>query len=179
MQWWWWCFCYGYRKLELKRIFLIRHAKSDWNHKNISDYYRPLNSRGLRDAPKMGSKLFKHYGVPDLIISSGAKRAKQTAEFIAKKTNYPTEKINTSDLLYHASYSAFIDVIHNIDNHNNNVMIFSHNPGISHTVYELTKSYKELKTCCIAVIESESENWTDISPESCHLSAHFSPKDIS
>ena len=75
----------------MKQLFLIRHAKSDWSS-SVSDYYRPLNKRGLRDAPKVGKRIHGLFGCPDIIISSGAKRAFRTAELFAKELEFDVKK---------------------------------------------------------------------------------------
>ena len=82
----------------MNKLFLIRHAKSDWSI-NLSDYYRPLNSRGLNDSPKMGKRIQILYGTPDIIVSSGAKRALQTAQLFSKELKYDAESIQINDLL--------------------------------------------------------------------------------
>jgi len=67
----------------MKRLYLVRHAKSSWNRPELDDIDRPLNKRGKRDAPFMGQRLKQHDVCPDLIISSPAKRALKTAKIIA------------------------------------------------------------------------------------------------
>lgn len=79
----------------MKTLFLIRHAKSSWDDPNKDDFDRPLNERGKRNAPFMGKLLKKENILPDLIISSPAKRAIATAKIIADETGYPKNKIHT------------------------------------------------------------------------------------
>ncbi|MCI0495238.1 histidine phosphatase family protein [candidate division KSB1 bacterium] len=77
----------------MKRLILIRHAKSSWGDPGLSDLDRPLNNRGNQDAPFMGKRLKKEHNVkPDLILSSPAKRAIGTARIIAKAIGYPGKK---------------------------------------------------------------------------------------
>ena len=64
----------------MKTLLILRHAKSSWNNLDLPDYDRPLNKRGKRDAPRMGDFLRHQDLVPDLVISSTAKRAKKTAK---------------------------------------------------------------------------------------------------
>ena len=161
----------------MKRLSLIRHAKSDWNNIQLSDYHRPLNKRGLENAPVMGKRLFTLYGTPDLIITSGAKRAFTTAEFFASNSGYDKNKIITNDEIYLASSSTIIQTIQSIDNQFSNVWIFSHNPGISETIIELTDRDLELKTCCVCVIEKDIKKWSKIKKGSCHIINHITPKD--
>jgi phosphohistidine phosphatase len=86
----------------MKKLIAVRHAKSDWVDLSLKDYDRPLNDRGFRDAPLMGARILTQYGLPDLIMSSTALRAKQTAEAIAEACTYGSEKIVWHDSLYHA-----------------------------------------------------------------------------
>ena len=160
----------------MKQLFLIRHAKSDWSTR-LFDYYRPLNKRGLGDAPKMGKRIHGLFGCPDIIISSGAKRAFHTAELFAKELEFDVKKINHNDQLYHASTQDFIEVIKVIDEQVETAMLVSHNPGISQTVYTLTNHYDDMKTACVVGIEKDTKNWQDFRPGKCHIFTHLSPKD--
>ena len=160
----------------MKQLFLIRHAKSDWST-SVSDYYRPLNKRGLLDAPKMGKRIHGLFGCPDIIISSGAKRAFRTAELFAKELEFDVKKITHNDQLYHASAQDIIEVINVIDEQVEIAMLFSHNPGLSQTVYTLTDHYVDMKTACVVGIEKDTKNWQDFRPGKCHIFTHLSPKD--
>ena len=160
----------------MKQLFLIRHAKSDWSTR-LSDYYRPLNNRGLGDAPKMGKRIHGLFGCPDIIISSGAKRAFHTAELFAKELGFDVKKIHQNDQLYHASTQEIIEVVQGIDEQFETAMLFSHNPGISQTVYELTDHYIDLKTGCVVGVNKETGSWQDFRPGKCHIFTHLSPKD--
>jgi phosphohistidine phosphatase len=77
----------------MKTIILVRHAKSSWKDLSLDDFDRPLNKRGKINAPLMGEKLKERQIMPDLILSSPAKRARKTATTIAKKIGYPKKKI--------------------------------------------------------------------------------------
>jgi len=77
----------------MKKLCIVRHAKSSWDDPGLLDLERPLNKRGKRDAPFMGERLKKYKVKPDLIISSPAKRAMKTAKIIASKINYPVKKL--------------------------------------------------------------------------------------
>ncbi len=78
----------------MKRVLtLVRHAKSSWNDANLSDFERPLNSRGLKNAPEMGKRLADENYLVDSIISSPAVRAITTAEFIASEIEFNIQKL--------------------------------------------------------------------------------------
>src|SRR3981189_3928270 len=83
----------------MKALFLIRHAKSSWDDTAVPDKDRPLDDRGKRDAPKMGERLAKRDVQPDLILSSPARRALNTAEIISKKLDYKLKDIVGDDRL--------------------------------------------------------------------------------
>ncbi len=160
----------------MKQLFLIRHAKSDWST-SLSDYYRPLNKRGLTDAPKMGKRIHGLFGNPDVIISSGAKRAFHTAELFVQELDFDIKKIHRNDQLYHASSENIIEVIQGIDEQYEMAMLFSHNPGISQTVYSLTDHYIDMKTACVVGIKKDTNSWQDFRPGTCHVFTHIFPKD--
>ena len=82
-----------------KTLLLLRHAKSSWKKLNITDHDRSLNKRGKKDAPKMGKVIKELDIVPDLIISSPAKRAMDTAKLIAENCKYK-KNIEMNPLLY-------------------------------------------------------------------------------
>ena len=81
---------------KMKTIILVRHAKSSWKDPGLDDFDRPLNKRGKRNAPFMGGKLKKRDILPDLVLSSPAKRAKKTAIAVAKALGYPKKEIKES-----------------------------------------------------------------------------------
>ena len=83
----------------MKRLFLVRHAKSSWDDPSLDDMDRPLNNRGKRNAPEMGIRLRKQGIIPDLLISSPAKRAHTTAKSISEEIGYPKKKIVIDDRL--------------------------------------------------------------------------------
>src|ERR1044072_742474 len=97
-----------------RRLVMVRHAKSSWANPLQSDFERPLNDRGEHDAPMMGERLKKLGVVPDLIISSMAKRAKQTAKKVAAAVGYDANKIQWIDKLYHCIPSVFEEVLYEI-----------------------------------------------------------------
>ncbi len=100
----------------MKRLYLIRHAKSRWSDSGLADIDRPLSKRGEQDAPAMGKILKKEFNArPDLILSSPAKRARKTARLIAKAFDYPREKIMIKDSLYAAGAPTIFNVIQYLD----------------------------------------------------------------
>ena len=144
-----------------KKLLLLRHAKSSWDDPSISDYDRPLNSRGKQNASTMGNFLKKENLIPDLIISSPAKRAHKTADIIAKKSGYD-KKILESDILYAATIENYIDVIQNIKNENKIVLLVGHNPILENLLEIITNELRIMKMCSLAHIVLSINSWIEI-----------------
>ncbi len=147
----------------VKTLYLVRHAKSSWDNLITRDFDRPLNDRGKRDAPRMGKRLKEKRVVPDLLLSSPAKRALTTCELIGDILNYPTEKIKTDRDLYHADDENFLSIIKKINNKHNTVLIFGHNPGLTDFSNRLTDSrIDNVPTCGIVACSLNINSWNMI-----------------
>jgi phosphohistidine phosphatase len=144
----------------MKFLFIIRHAKSNQNFLG-NDFERPLNDRGLRDAPEMAKRLKNKMPSINAFISSPAKRAKTTAEFFAKEYSLLTDEVGFISALYHAPPSVFYEVINQLPNELNSVAIFAHNPGITYFINELVKTVQidNMPTCGIFAVTFDSESW--------------------
>jgi phosphohistidine phosphatase len=148
----------------MKRVIvMIRHAKSSWANPLQSDFERPLNDRGEQDAPMMGERLKARNILPDLIIASTAKRAKQTAKKIAAAIGYSEDKILWVDKLYHCIPSVFDEVIHDIADDIKTAFIVAHNPGITEFVNEFSAEFKidNMPTCGIVAAELNVDEWNE------------------
>jgi len=150
--------------VEMKRLYLIRHAKSSWKNPDLADFDRPLNKRGKMNAPFMAQRL-KKYGVkPELIISSPAKRALKTARLIAKEIDFPRKKIAADDLIYEADVSTLIEVIKKIDDSFSYVMMFGHNPAFTQLAEYLTNhQVYNIPTCGVFCVDFNMNSWKEIS----------------
>lgn len=144
-----------------KILLLIRHAKSSWDNVMLSDFDRPLNDRGKKDAPKMAKRLLEKKVSIDAFISSPAKRAKKTAELFIEE--FGRGEIILVPALYHASVDDFYEAIHAIDNTFQSAAVFSHNPGISAFAKELISdaAIDDMPTCSIFAVKAAIENWGD------------------
>ena len=114
----------------MKTLYLIRHAKSSWKDITLDDFDRPLNQRGKKNAPFMGKLLKQREVKPDLIISSPAKRAKCTANIIAREIGY-TKDIVFEPKIYESNLVSLKNVIYSIDDKYNTVFLFGHNPCLN------------------------------------------------
>lgn len=146
----------------MKQVLIIRHAKSSWANAFISDFERPLNDRGQRDAPRMGEKMKARGVAIDAFLSSTATRALTTAIYFAEVYGKTKKDILLFPELYHAPESVFYNVIKTIAPEMDTVAIFSHNPGITGFVNSLTETrIDNMPTCGIFAIQIESDKWAD------------------
>lgn len=144
----------------MKQLLIIRHAKSSWDINILNDFDRTLNERGHNDAPKMATRLLSKNIAIDAFVSSPAKRAFTTASYFAKAYNKAEEDIIEIKELYHASVNTFYNTVENIDDRFNTVAIFSHNPGVTDFINELTKTrIDDMPTCGVFAINIETNNW--------------------
>jgi phosphohistidine phosphatase len=146
----------------MKQLLIIRHAKSSWALAGQDDFDRPLNTRGMHDAPMMAQRLLDKQVAIDAFISSSAKRALTTAEFFADVYCVEKNKVKTVRKLYHAPPPVFYEVIAAIDDSITTAAIFSHNPGITAFANELTKTrIDDMPTCGIFAVKAETDRWKD------------------
>ncbi|WP_152633360.1 SixA phosphatase family protein [Aliarcobacter butzleri] len=160
----------------MKKLVLIRHAKSDWSNPFLDDYLRPLNKRGKKNAPLM-AKLLKEKNIrPDLIISSPSIRTKQTLEYFIKKLNY-NDEVKLEESIYEAPYENLLKVIKDIPNIHKILFLIGHNPGLCDlTNFLVDKSFENVPTCGIVEIDFDVKNWKDISKENSNLISFEYPK---
>jgi phosphohistidine phosphatase len=144
----------------MKTLLILRHAKSSWKFPDLSDHDRPLNRRGKRDAPRMGKTLKERGLVPDLVISSTATRAKDTASAVAKHSGYKGKRIRFESL-YAAEPGAYLAVLRELTDNYQRVLIVGHNPGVEELIELLTGEIHIVPTCTLAQIEFDIEKWSD------------------
>ena len=163
-----------------KTLLIIRHAKSSWDSGTLTDFERPLNERGKKDAPEMAARLKKRNIKIDAFVSSPAKRAKKTAELFCAELQHSTESIQLISKLYHAGEAIFFEVISSLDNSANTVAIFSHNPGITEFANLLTDNTKidNMPTCSIFAINVLTNNWANFTKAKKEFVFFDFPKNI-
>ena len=160
----------------MKHLYLIRHAKSDWSDGGQSDFERGLNKRGQKAVFTMAEVLKEKKIMPDLILSSSAKRARLTAEGLAKNIGY-RGKIKTSDALYMAEPEEVIAMIKEIKDQYDTVFIVGHNPETTELTELLIKEYIEnVPTLGIVALKVSIEHWKKIKAENVILDFFIYPK---
>lgn len=144
----------------MKTLILVRHAKSSWDLSGVDDIDRPLNERGKKDAEEMAKRI-KEKGLDiDLLISSPAKRARKTAKYFAEELKFDKDETEIKNKLYPASVTAFLEVVHEIEDKHKAVMLVSHNPAITEFANTLTNVHiDDMPTCSIFAAQSDAAGW--------------------
>lgn len=145
----------------MKTVLILRHAKSSWDNAYISDHDRPLKKRGRRDAPRMGILLKEEELIPDLIISSSARRAQDTAVAAAEAAGYDGS-IEVTRAFYHADPESYIDRLKSLPGDINRVLVVGHNPGMEELLTELTGVRERMPTAALAQVNLHIESWSEI-----------------
>src|SRR6476661_7755135 len=97
-----------------KKLLIVRHAKSDWGKLTLQDFDRPLNERGLANAPEMAQRLLKNNNIPQKIVSSPALRAITTCKLIAQALGITEENIQLNSRIYEAHYQDLLAIVNNL-----------------------------------------------------------------
>jgi phosphohistidine phosphatase len=160
----------------MKKLYLIRHAKSSWENSALADFNRPLNKRGKRDAPFIGKILSEKNTLPEIVYSSPAKRALITAKEICNKINFPVEKIRKEESIYEASSNVLLQIIQSTDEDYKSVMLFGHNPSLTSLQnYICEKKIDNIPTCGVVCIEIK-KTWKELNEERAKLIFFEYPK---
>jgi phosphohistidine phosphatase len=164
----------------MKKLYLVRHAKSNWSYPELKDFDRPLDERGHRDAPMMAGFIKKQEIFPDLLLTSTAQRALTTAYYFGFTFEIDEQQIQKTNALYHASKKEIAKIIQSIDNQNNIVFLFGHNPGISETLqaFNDTEYVADMSTCAVAHIDLNIKKWSDFSFKKGEIREIWKPKDL-
>ena len=159
----------------MKTILLMRHAKSDWGAQYATDFERPLNARGQRDAPVMAAFLASHKLLPELIISSPAQRARLTAQFVSKERTFSGE-LRFDRRIYLASPAMLLDVVQELPDEVETAMLVGHNPGMEDLVELLCNGNVRMPTAAIASLRLYADSWTEARKGAAHLQWLVKPK---
>ena len=161
----------------MKTLTIVRHAKSSWDDRSLSDRERPLNRRGERDAPTMGQRLADAGIRPSLITSSPATRAWTTARITAEQLSYPAEFLQRENDLYLASLSDLLDVVAAQDDGFQSLMIVAHYPGLTDLANFLCPGLtNNLPTAGVVSVNIDQDNWKLHDQPETELILHDWPK---
>jgi phosphohistidine phosphatase len=153
----------------MKTLVLIRHGKSSWEHP-VNDLYRPLKSRGISDANLVCDELLKSSFMPDLVVTSPAKRAHDICKIFTDKMGISSEIIQIIPTIYDFEGSKTADFIKSLDKNDQKVMLFGHNYAFTSLVNRFGNRYIDnLPTSGLVMINFDVDSWKDISKGTTEL----------
>lgn len=147
-----------------RHLVLVRHAKSSWSDPGRADVDRPLNDRGLRDAPKMGARIQARGTQPQRILSSHARRALHTAQLIADACGYPRADIDIVDEIYEASPATLLATVRALPAKLARVLLVGHNPGLTEFANRLCPEahIENMPTAGVLYLDFAARDWASI-----------------
>lgn len=161
----------------MKRLTLLRHAKSSWRDPELADFDRPLNKRGKRDAPRMGRRLAQRGFAPDLLLVSPARRARLTAEAIIEQLGIDNSRLIFDERIYMASTEELVQLLRSIADDRQNVLLVGHNPGITDLAnYLVDGQIENIPTCSVFSVELQVASWMELERSSARLLFYDYPK---
>tara|TARA_R100000027_G_scaffold38198_2_gene28191 strand:- start:21061 stop:21540 length:480 start_codon:yes stop_codon:yes gene_type:complete len=143
----------------VKELYVIRHAKSGWDHPHLNDFDRQLEDRGLRDAPKVAKSLSLEWPAPEMLLVSPAVRTYQTSQFFRLEWGLPWERFFLCPEIYEANTSTLLEIVNKAASKASRIALVGHNFGVSDLVNHLCGSNIELKTACAARIQTEGDQF--------------------
>jgi phosphohistidine phosphatase len=168
----------------MPELLILRHAKSDWGTEAPTDFERPLNERGVRDADRMGAWLAEQRSAPAHVVSSPAERARQTVLRICRQIQFPVEDIVWDKRIYEASPVTLLSVLADIPEDADSAMIVGHNPGLELLAEHMTGSniipppgQKPFPTTALAVLRFDNP-WAGVEEGCAKMTSLSRPREI-
>lgn len=161
----------------MKTLYLMRHAKSSWDDLNLSDFERPLNARGNRDAPVMAERMAAKSPQPQLVYASTAERVRQTILQVARAMAYPEADIVWKREIYEGGVEVVMGLLESTDDSIETVMVAGHNPTMSWCVSHWSNGFgHHFPTAGIACLRVQADSWADVAASPGELVEFDYPK---
>ena len=163
----------------MKHVYLVRHAKSSWADPNLKDHDRPLNGRGRNDAPRMAARLKKSGVKVDGVLTSTAKRARQTAQAFVEAYGLGKDSVLKEAKLYHAGPKTIERCIQKLPDEWHTVLVFGHNPGYTEAANALKNDdyIGNVPTCGIVGSKLDTKKWGKWKLSDAKRTTFMTPKD--
>jgi phosphohistidine phosphatase len=161
----------------MKTLLVLRHAKSSWENSELSDFDRPLNARGLEAIQLIGRELYNLNLETDLILSSPAKRAKQTA-ILVKESGGISGEIQYEESIYEASVMKLLHLVSEIGDKFDVVLLVGHNPGLEELIRVLTGRIQVMPTATLAKLDLNIKSWSETAAKCGSLDLAITPKEL-
>lgn len=161
-----------------KKLILLRHAKSSWNDASLADFDRPLNKRGLRDAPDMAKRLHLRGCIPDKVLCSPAKRTQETAALILDGLGIDKQRLEYIDAIYEASPGDLMAAIEQQDDTTIQLMVIGHNPAMEYLASMLNQGDRlTMATCAVCEFDiDDTGSWKELAAAQIELAYYDFPK---
>jgi phosphohistidine phosphatase len=167
----------------MKRLYLLRHAKSSWKDTSLPDHDRPLAGRGRRAAKAIARHLHEQGLEPQLVLCSTARRARETLERIQPALGSATVELEHD--LYAASADALLERLRRVPDTVASVMLIGHNPGLQDLALDLARSPRTVSevatkfpTAALATLEVPASNWHELDHKTAEIIAFVRPRDL-
>lgn len=168
----------------MRRLMLLRHAKSDWSEAGARDQDRPLNRRGREAVPKIAAYIARNALIPDHVLCSTAKRARETLELLA--AGLPQKPAaEFSERLYAAEPDAILELVRTTPRAIHSLLVIGHNPGLQQAALLLIASgdvdtrerlHEKLPTAALVVIDIAADDWRKVHPHGGRLDRFITPE---
>jgi phosphohistidine phosphatase len=167
----------------MKRLYLLRHAKSSWKDMSLPDHDRPLAGRGRRAAKAIARHLHEEGIEPELVLCSSARRTRETLDWIEPALGTPDIRVERD--LYAASADALLERIRRVPRTVESVMLIGHNPGMQELALGLARrsdAVRELEakypTAALVTLAVDAASWHEIDRDTAELVAFVRPRDL-
>ncbi|MCA8987340.1 MAG: histidine phosphatase family protein [Planctomycetaceae bacterium] len=146
----------------MRRILLMRHAKSSWKESAVADLERPLNRRGRESAPRMGKWMREQQLAVDYCLCSPSVRTQETFRLWQEAYETPVELRLVSDL-YCGSPDDIVNVLQTVQDRYHTVLVLAHNPGLEMLAERWSGEWRKFRTAAVAVFSADDlEHWADL-----------------
>lgn len=169
----------------MKRLTLIRHAKSSWDDRLLNDFDRPLNPRGWKAARRIGRELKKKHMRFDIGVASPAARVRETLDGLGEGYGPFTFEVRFEPGIYEANAKTLLNLIQGLPESAADALLVGHNPGIQRLIVELTRRNAlhdevalKFSTAAVAVAEFQASRWSEVEPGSGALVDLIVPKKL-
>jgi phosphohistidine phosphatase len=170
----------AFRLPSVKRLYLLRHAKSSWSEPSLADEERPLAPRGQKAAKKLAKELRRRKIRPELVLCSSSRRTQETLELIAGALGKPT--IEVEEGLYGAGADTLLARIRMADASVDSLLVIAHNPGLQDLAVTLAPDDERLAekfpTGALAEFELDAESWAELARTKLRLTAYVLPREL-
>lgn len=172
---------------SMRRLYLLRHAKSSWADPGLADFDRPLNRRGQEAAPRMGKYMREEALEPDLVLCSAARRAQETWELVARELDKESA-VKVQRSLYLATPSRLLATINRQASEVEGLLLVGHNPGMETLSARLAGAESKRKavlslqekfpTATLAVFDCDIADWSDLEEGGGRLVRLVKPREL-